>query len=90
MSAGGGRKPRIAEVAVQVMRRAGETRVSFGDAILDDIAEAAGIRTRHISARWTRVLDGLERAPDLFDKSQGYGFDTRGLSRPVRVFTAKA
>ncbi len=88
MSGTAGARPRrrIAEVASEIMRSAEADTVSFGDGMLDDIAEAAGIEARDYAARWTRVLDGLERAPDLFEKSLGWGFDSRGLSRQVRVF----
>lgn len=83
------RKERIAEVAVRVMREAGEDRVSFGDGVLGDIAHEAGFGSAGIYDAMQRVLGGLERAPDLFEKKTTFGYDSRGLNRRVRLFVIR-
>ena len=81
----------IAQHARDYLMENGLSGVMWGDCeALDAIADRAGIGEGHPLDRWKSVLDGLGRAPDVFDK---HYIETDcfpdGRSRNVRSFTLR-
>jgi len=58
----------------------------FGDGVLRTIADEVGFQGMNHYRAMCRILDALERAPDLFTKRGTSGWDSRGRERRLRVF----
>ena len=78
-------KKTIAQHAADILRETENPAVMHGDSgLLDAIGHRAGMKKMHPLDRWKLILAGLERSPDLFQKTHVMGH--RGL---VRCFTLR-
>lgn len=79
---------KIADVAVDAIRKSGVMTVVWGDGILTEICYDAGVEARHPLHAMQKVLAALSR-DDRFEAFHIRGHDARGRSRRVRAFKLK-